>query len=83
MDCMDEWICRQNVGRLRDVLVQASDEYQRIVLMELLAEQARKFLRCALTPAVTSQAGDFQGANQNEERSGLGGSSRGKSQSHG
>ncbi len=36
---LDEFVCRQNVEHYRDLLKRTTDESQRKVLLELLAEQ--------------------------------------------
>jgi len=38
----DEWICRRNITRFREMLEAACDDGQRLTLRELIAEQEAK-----------------------------------------
>lgn len=55
---MEEWICRQNIDRLRDRLTRASDQAERATLSRLLAEQV------ALLGRVSARKGPSTAENQ-------------------
>jgi hypothetical protein len=47
---MQEWICHENIARLRRQLETTVDERQRATLLELLAEQEANLKRLRSTP---------------------------------
>jgi hypothetical protein len=50
---MEEWLCRQNIERLRNQLATACDERQRRILSELLSEQEAKLRRITSSSAMS------------------------------
>lgn len=56
----NEWIYQQNIERFRDRLAAASDERQRIIMTELLAQEQAKLNRLRATQQSRHRAADRQ-----------------------